>query len=43
MVLHFAVLDFEFSGLAPSLPTKITARAFPWEAEAIVWMVPPKE
>jgi hypothetical protein len=42
-VLHFAVLDFEFNGAAPSLPTKITVQAFPWEEEAIVWVVPPKE
>ena len=28
---HYAILDFEFESSVPSLPSKITVRAFPWQ------------
>ena len=35
-VLHYAVLDFEFSQSAPSLPSKITVREFPGGSEVVI-------
>jgi hypothetical protein len=33
---HYAVLDFDFPGLEPSLPTRIRIKAFPWNQEILL-------
>jgi hypothetical protein len=35
-VMHYALLDFEFVSAKPSLPTKITVHAPPWNQETVV-------
>jgi Icc-related predicted phosphoesterase len=34
--LHYALADFEFPEPRPSLPTRITVRAFPWGQAVVV-------
>jgi Icc-related predicted phosphoesterase len=33
---HYSLIDFEFTGSASSMPSKIRIRAFPWEEE--IWL-----
>jgi Icc-related predicted phosphoesterase len=36
MNFHYTVLDFEFAGATPCLPSRIRVRAFSWEQEVIL-------